>query len=347
MNRTRRPQEPEEFDYEVEELRIVADDGVVLAGSLSYPEGAVQAPAVLLFQDSGAHDRHHTGFGHRPFLILADHLTRSGFAVLRLDQRGIGGSGGQASLAGFDDKVMDALQALATLAEHDAVDPWSLALIGLGEGGLAAAAAGSRWPDIAAAGLLGTPAVPIDQFLRHQTRSAAEASGFSPARVDDAVAVNARVFQALTRRRGTAALIAELTPVLAAYLHRWADSSAVAGRADDLAEAMARAVTRPPFRSLLGVAPGALLAGLACPVLALYGALDTQLDVEANAAAAEAALADNPAETTAVRILEGLNHRLQPALSGAIEEYAALETTIAEAALEELVDWLGRALAER
>lgn len=342
-----RPQEPEEFDYVVEDVQVVAEDGVVLAGNLSYPEGAVRAPAILLLQDSGVHDRHQTGFGHRPLLVLADHLTQAGYAVLRLDQRGAGASEGQAATTGFDDKVGDAVHALATLSEHPAVDPWSLALVGLGEGGLVGAAVGARWPDVAAAILLGTPAVPIRRFLRHQSRTAAEASGFPPARVDDAVAVNSRIFKALAGPRGTADLVAEFAPLLGSYLARWADSSEIIGQGDDLAEAMARAVTRPSFRSLLRVRPAALLARLHCPVLALYGALDAQLDVDANVAAAAAALADNPAEQTEVRCLDGLNHLLQPALSGSIEEYAAIETTMADIALAEIVDWLGHALAER
>ena len=62
---------------------------------------------MLLITGSGAQDRDETLAGHRPFLLLADTLTRSGYAVLRLDDRGVGGSTGDLQSSSYQDLTAD------------------------------------------------------------------------------------------------------------------------------------------------------------------------------------------------------------------------------------------------
>ncbi|MDQ3712790.1 MAG: esterase FrsA, partial [Acidobacteriota bacterium] len=90
-----RPQDPQKpFPYDEEEVTYEnKKDTVKLAGTLTLPRtGGQKHPAVILITGSGAQDRNETILGHRPFLVLADYLTRRGIAVLRVDDRGIGGS---------------------------------------------------------------------------------------------------------------------------------------------------------------------------------------------------------------------------------------------------------------
>lgn len=90
----RRPQEPEPpYPYQEEAVEIeVPGAGVTLAGTLTLPPGGGPDPAVVLVSGSGAQDRDETVAGHHPFLVLADHLSRGGVAVLRMDDRDVGGS---------------------------------------------------------------------------------------------------------------------------------------------------------------------------------------------------------------------------------------------------------------
>ena len=86
-----RPQEPRPpYPYETEEVSFQSGP-VTLAGTLTLPPGEGPFPAVLLISGSGLQDRDQTVFGHRPFLVWADHLTRAGLAVLRVDDAGAGG----------------------------------------------------------------------------------------------------------------------------------------------------------------------------------------------------------------------------------------------------------------
>ena len=92
----RRPQEPKPpFPYRQEEVSFASAEGVRLAGTLTLPQGTGPFPAVVLVSGSGPQDRDEALLGHRPFAVLADHLTRQGIAVLRYDDRGVAPLHGQ------------------------------------------------------------------------------------------------------------------------------------------------------------------------------------------------------------------------------------------------------------
>jgi hypothetical protein len=90
-----RPQDPKKpYPYDEQEVSYRNEkDNINIAGTLTLPRGGGPYPAVLLITGSGSQDRNETIAGHRPFLVLADYLTRNGVAVLRVDDRGIGGTG--------------------------------------------------------------------------------------------------------------------------------------------------------------------------------------------------------------------------------------------------------------
>jgi dipeptidyl aminopeptidase/acylaminoacyl peptidase len=112
--------------------------GVTLAGTLTLPRSKKPSPAVLLIAGSGPIDRDETVFGHKPFLILADHLTKQGFAVLRVDKRGVGQSTGNYDLATSVEFAADALAGVEYLKTRKEVDAKRIGLIGHSEGGLIA-----------------------------------------------------------------------------------------------------------------------------------------------------------------------------------------------------------------
>ena len=155
-----RPQEPRPpIPYTEEEVVLESGD-VRLAGTLTLPVGEGRVPALLLISGSGPQDRNQEVFGHKPFLVIADHLTRAGYAVLCVDDRGVGGSTGSDAQASYADLVGDVLAAVALLRAHPRIDPAHVGLLGHSQGGrlapeVALAAAG----DVAFAVLLAGPAV--------------------------------------------------------------------------------------------------------------------------------------------------------------------------------------------
>lgn len=329
-----RPQEPQPpFPYTSEEVTI--DSGpLTLAGTLTWPEGPGPFAAVLMITGSGPQDRDETISGHRPFLLLADTLTRAGYAVLRVDDRGVGGSGGDLDLATYDDLGADALAAIAYLAGRADVDPARIGLFGHSEGGYLAPLVAQRAPPgtVAFTILMAAPAVPGDDVLVLQNRLIFEGMGFGPEQVDDQVAFITEFAallvagdldgaRALARARiteQTASLPEDLRPT-----------------PEQIEETLP---VSPNLRAFVAYDPAPALAALRVPVLAVYGDRDLQVPPAQSEPALRAALAGNP--DTTIQTFAGLNHLMQPAATGALAEYETIETTIDPAVLDLVAAWL-------
>lgn len=334
------PDEPS--PYFVEEVLIRTDDGgVQLAGSLTRPRTASKSAAVLLIPGSGPQDRDELLCGHRPFLVLADHLTRSGIAVLRLDDRGVGGSTGNKNLCTHEDLLRDVRAALDFMAGHDALDPSRLGLVGHSEGAILAAAAAARQPDVSLIVLMACPSLPGEQSIHEQSARIARLAGASEAQIAHEHRMNDAVFRILRQPLLPAMTRDRITSVLAAHLSNWPGVPA-----DDdvlLAEnvnTMVDIVLAPAFRAFLTCDPAFHLRSVRCPVLALFGGLDVQVNPASHMPALSEALgaAGNP--DVAIEEWPGLNHLFQTAGTGAISEYVAIEETIAPSVLARISEWI-------
>ena len=175
----KRPQEPKPpFPYQT--IDVEFDNGadqVKLAGTLTVPEGAGPFPAVVLITGSGPQDRDESLMGHRPFLVLADHLTRRGIAVLRYDDRGVGKSTGNFATSTTYDFKRDAEAAVAFLRTRPEIDAKRIGLCGHSEGGLIAPMVASETPDVAFIVLMAGTGVPGDEILTRQAMLIARAMG--------------------------------------------------------------------------------------------------------------------------------------------------------------------------
>ncbi|MBF0663965.1 MAG: alpha/beta fold hydrolase [Brevundimonas sp.] len=323
-----RPQTPQPpFPYSEEEVAFDAGEGVRLAGTLTRPAGEGPFPAVLLITGSGAQDRDETVFGHKPFLVLADALARRGVAVLRLDDRGVGGSTGPLEDATTADFAGDSAAALGWLAARPGIDPARLGLIGHSEGGTIAplVAADASAPDPAFMVLMAGPAVPGGEVLTEQSRRFQTAQGLAPAVIDANVAVQARLMQAVAANAGDKAAAAEA--VRAVLTEAGAPAAAV--------EQGVQQTTSAWVRWFVAHDPRPSLAAVDVPVLALYGGKDFQVPADQNAEALRATLPG-----AEIVVLPELNHLMQTADTGLTDEYARIEETIAPAALEAIVDWV-------
>ena len=175
----RRPQNPvKPYPYREEDVSYENKTaGIKLAATITHPSASGPYPAVLLIPGSGPHDRNEGLMGHKPFLVLADFLTRKGIVVLRADKRGIGESAGDGNTATTLDYASDAEAGVAFLKSRPEVDPHRIGLIGHSEGGIVAPIVASRDSDVAFVVMLAGSGVPGDELLVEQSRALALSMG--------------------------------------------------------------------------------------------------------------------------------------------------------------------------
>jgi uncharacterized protein len=342
-----RPQDPTPpFPYVEEEILYPNESaGIELAGTLTLPEGDGPFPAVALITGSGAQDRDQALVGHRPFLVLADHLTRAGIAVLRSDDRGVGGSGGDFATSTSRDFAEDAAAAVAYLRTRPEVDPEAVGLVGHSEGGMIAPMVALEWGGVDFVVLLAGPAIPGSELLRMQGAAIARAMGADEDEVEAAGRSQTRIFEAVLEEEEESRRVARVRAVLEEAL---ADSDPEelqargipAGGEEAWVDGQVQMARSDWFRSFLMYDPRVHLSELQVPVLALFGEKDLQVPPEENRAALEEALreAENPDVT--IHVLSSLNHLFQTAETGSPMEYAQIEETFAPVALEAVSSWI-------
>jgi pimeloyl-ACP methyl ester carboxylesterase len=330
LNRPQTPKPP--FPYRAEE---VGYDNTVqhvhLAGTLTLPEGKGPYPVVLLITGSGQQDRDEALLGHKPFLVLADYLSRRGIAVLRVDDRGIGGSTGDFAASTTADFATDVEAGVAYLKSRPDIDHRHIGLVGHSEGGVIAPMVAANDPSVAFIVMMAGSGVPGDQILLYQERDGMEAAGMAPDKIAENLAVNRKIFDLIESDVDAATARREIVALLAPQLK-------AAGQPPQAADQAAAAFTSPWIRWFAKYDPAPALRRVRCPVLAIGGSKDVQVPVKINLPAIREALKHNPDAT--VEELPGLNHLFQTAGTGQPNEYAKIEETISPTALKVIGDWI-------
>ncbi len=317
-DRLNRPQTPVgPFPYATEEVTFSNGDAH-LAGTLVLPEGYSRKTPVLIFvTGSGQEDRDETIFEHKPFAVIADALGRAGIATLRFDDRGVGGSTGDLLEATTEDFRDDALAGIKLLRERfDKVG-----VIGHSEGGTIAlmlAADGQADFIVSLAGM----AVSGLETIVAQSRVSIEAAGYTGDTVDkycDAV--------------GKAAYV---------RVHGgrmpFPDELDLPDELKQNYQAVMRQIQTPWMIKFLSLDMRPLMGSITCPVLAINGTKDIQVEAESNLGALRSGLPANP--KTRIEAIEGVNHLFQHCATGAVAEYRQIEETFAPEALDLIVSWL-------
>jgi hypothetical protein len=327
-----RPQHPEPpFPYREEQVRFAGgSDGVELAGTMTLPEAGGPHPAAILVSGSGPQDRNEEIFQHKPFLVLADYLTRRGIAVLRYDDRGVAESTGDFATATTRDFAADAEGALTYVRSRADIDPGAIGLIGHSEGGLVAPLVASR-VQVGWIVMIAGTGLPGDSVLALQVDALNEAAGMPPAQRAASNSLQRRLMDVVTSDRDRAAAQEEIARLLRAE---------VPGLAPEQALAQAEALTSPWMQEFLRHDPRPVLRELTVPVLAVNGGNDLQVLAGPNLAAIESALAAAGNEDFETVEFEGLNHLLQTSETGLVTEYGRIEETIAPIALRRIGDWI-------
>ena len=314
----RRPQTPVgPFPYATEEVSFTNGDAV-LKGTLTLPNNCDRkTPVLVMVTGSGLQNRDEEMFGHKPFAVIADAFARAGIATLRYDDRGFGESTGDVVLCTTEDLKNDALAGVKLLRDRFE----RVGVIGHSEGGtIALMLAGERQVDFAVslAGMIVSGA----ETLLAQNRCAFESAGLPESEVEAFARLLSDTFTAIRTR----------APLPSADNY-------------DITDALRKnyAAALPSFRTpymefFLGLDLSASLSGITCPVMALNGTKDTQVQCDRNIAALEAGLPSN--SRSVIRAEDGLNHLFQHCVTGEVSEYKSIEETFSPEVLSEMIAWI-------
>lgn len=341
----RRPQTPQPpFPYREVRAKFASQAaGVELAGTLTLPgaSGGGPFPAVVLITGSGPQDRDESLLGHKPFLVLADYLTRRGIAVLRYDDRGTGQSTGDFSAATSEDFAGDALGAVAWLKARDDIDRRNIGLAGHSEGGLIAPLASVRSHDVAFLVLLAGPGVTGKEILATQSRDILKAMGASEAALARQLGQSQAIIDIAIEETDFAIAKQRIDKAIAAEIAALPEDQRQAAQNNAAAlDAQIKQLMSPWFRFFLIHDPAPVLKKVTRPVLAINGEKDLQVAAARNLAVIEQSLRAGGNRHVTVRELAGLNHLFQKSETGAPSEYALIEETMNEAALQTIGDWI-------
>ena len=314
----RRPQTPVgPFPYATEEVSFTNGDAV-LKGTLTLPDNCDRkTPVLIMVTGSGLQNRDEEMFSHKPFAVIADAFARAGIATLRYDDRGFGESTGDVVLCTTEDLKNDALAGVKLLRDRFE----RVGVIGHSEGGtIALMLAGERQVDFAVslAGMIVSGA----ETLLAQNRRAFESAGLPESEVEAFARLLSDTFTAIRTR----------APLPSADNY-------------DITDALRKnyAAALPSFRTpymefFLGLDLSASLSGITCPVMALNGTKDTQVQCDRNIAALEAGLPSN--SRSVIRAEDGLNHLFQHCVTGEVSEYKSIEETFSPEVLSEMIAWI-------
>ena len=336
----KRPQEPvKPYPYLEEEVRFQNEEaGVTLVGTLTLPKTGVSHPTVILINGSGPQDRDETIAGHKPFLVLADHLTRNGIAVLRYDDRGFGKSTGNHSEATTHDFAKDVLSAVSYLKSRTDIDSKNIGLIGHSEGGIIAPLVVNQSKDIsfmvslAGTGISGTELsvmqakafrgfpVPDEEAYEKAIRKAIEIAGSNR----DITLIKKEL--RMHYNNTTVPIIKNL--------------GVPETRINEMIDGIIETRTSIWTRNFYHYNPADEYEKITCPVLSLNGSKDTQVEAKINQDGIRNALIKGENQDFKILELPNLNHLFQECKTGAISEYSSIEQTFAPIALEEISNWI-------
>lgn len=348
FNRPQTPKAP--FPYFSEEVTYSNSDGSIrFGGTLTRPLDKVlkKYPSVILITGSGQQDRDETLFEHKPFAVIADHFTKNGFAVLRVDDRGVGKTTGKFSKSTSADFADDVAAGIQFLKTHINIDTTRIGLLGHSEGGMIAPIVAARRTDVKFIVLLAAPGVPIIDLMATQAVDVAAASGVAKSDMGTYGTLYKNLVTTVINEEDTAVAFVKAMGVL----DYWRKSTPAAtventtGISNDataatFADAFVKQMIEPWFNYFMHFKPADYLSQVKCPVLALNGAGDIQVAAEPNIQAIKNILEKKALPHFEAVIVPGLNHLFQHCNSCSVDEYMTIEETIAPEVLQHITKWM-------
>lgn len=338
-----RPQEPiKPYSYYAEDITFENKKaGIRLAGTLTLPQKEGVFPVVILISGSGPQNRDEELLGHKPFLVLADYLTKNGIAVLRYDDRGIASSKGDFKTATTADFATDVEASIAYLKTRKEINKKKIGLIGHSEGGIIAPMVANKSADVAFIVLLAGTGIQGDKLLLLQQKLIGKVSGVSDEDLLKSELTNRKVFDIVNQSNSLEQLKTDLTNYLKQTLKDDPNAEKPEGMSDDdLVKLQVNQIANPWMHYFIKYDPASTLEKVKCPVLALNGEKDLQVPPKENLEAIKKALAKGGNKKVTTKELPNLNHLFQECKTGSPNEYATIEQTFSPTALTEILKWI-------
>lgn len=337
----KRPQEPTK-PYPYTEVEVLYDNpsaGTKIGGTLTVPPGKGPFPAALLITGSGQQDRNETLLGHKPFLIIADYLTRHGIAVLRVDDRGTGTSTGNFAKSTTADFATDVEAGVSFLKSRAEIRHDRIGLIGHSEGGIIAPMVAARSKDVGFIVMLAGTGVDGGTILLAQNELIIRANGAPDAAVKATIDSQKRMIQIVRTSRDEAQAENELRAA-AEEMIKAAGGNADKATQDKAVKAAVAGYSGPWMRYFISYDPAPALHKVTCPVLVMNGSKDLQVPPTLNLPVIETAFKESGNKDVTIKLMPGLNHLFQTCKTGSPTEYGSIEETFAPAALAVMGDWI-------
>ncbi|MEO8711655.1 MAG: alpha/beta fold hydrolase [Parafilimonas sp.] len=344
-----RPQTPKPpFPYKSEEV-IYNGNGLQFGGTITIPPGNGTFPAVLLITGSGQQDRDETVFDHKPFAVIADALTRDGFIVLRVDDRGIGNSTGNFAASTTADFAKDVNASIEYLKSRREVNDKKVGLLGHSEGGMIAPMVASQRRDIDFIVLLAAPGVKIIDLMGEQNAAVMRSAGIDSSFSEAYGALYIQILNTIINAPDTATANRNALQ----ELNNWqakADTTDLQklgftseDNSKDYVDGLVELCSKPWFKYFIQFDPQPYLSDLKkVKVLALNGSKDIQVVASQNLPAVRSALVAGKTRTFETKEIPGVNHLFQVCSKCTVQEYGELDQTIAPVVLQTITEWLNK-----
>ena len=314
---------------------------ITLSGTLTLPSKEGNYPAVILITGSGPQNRDEEVLGHKPFLIISDHLTKKGIAVLRYDDRGFGQSTGDFKSGTSLDFATDVESALTYLKTRKEINQNKIGLIGHSDGGMIAPMVAAKSQDVAFIVLLAGPGIQGGKLLVMRQELMARAMGMSEAEIQESKKSNEKIFEIVSRSKDPQTIKADLIKYSKENPPNIPSRFLPPGMTkEEFVAAQINEITSPWFIYFLNYDPTTTLEKVTCPVLALNGEKDVQVPSKENLTAIGNALKKSGNKNVIIKELSNLNHFFQECITGSLSEYATIDQTFSPIALTEISDWV-------
>ncbi len=337
--------ESEEHPYNSEEV-IFTNGDIKLAGTLTIPKTEGKHPAVVMITGSGPQNRDEELYGFKLFKIIADYLTRNGIAVLRYDDRGVGGSTGDfLGEATSEDFAGDVAQAVDFLKARTDINAQQIGLIGHSEGGIIAPIVASKSGSIAFIVLMAGTGVKGIDILKEQSMLIMKADDAPEDAIKSQEALLDKLYKVLEKNGDVETMRAELKKeVERSFDDLPEEQKKTIKDKDEYIKSMTnmqlKQFERKWMKYFLKYDPAQTLEKVTCPVLVLFGELDLQVPPAQNREPMENALRKGGNNDYKIVVFRKANHLFQSATTGSPSEYAKLSKQFTPGFLDTIKDWI-------
>ncbi|MBC7494582.1 MAG: alpha/beta fold hydrolase, partial [Flavobacterium sp.] len=284
--------------------------------------------AVILISGSGPQNRNEELLGHKPFLVLADYLTKNGIAVLRFDDRGVGKSGGDFKTATSADFSTDVESAFAYLKTRSEINSNKIGLIGHSEGGIIAPMIAAKNNEINFIVLLAAPSLKGDKLLLLQKEKIESAMNISESEIKKGQEIFSKLYKMMQMKHEDENIKSYLKTNLASAI------------SEDAIDGIVKQLDSNWMQYYINYDPIIALSKVKCPVLALNGENDLQVPFKENLTGIKKAISKAKNPHTQFKSYQKLNHLFQTSVTGSPTEYQNIEETFAPVVLKDISDWI-------